>query len=103
MARDLLILGAGELGLILTRSAQKHGLTVTVIDGYADAPAMREADFWHVIDLSDSIALETAVKKIKPDFIIREIESVSTDFLGNLEEQGFKVYPNTNAIKTSCD
>jgi len=103
MAGDLLILGAGELGLMLTRSAQKHGLTVTVIDGYADAPAMREADFWHVIDLSDSIALETAVKKIKPDFIIREIESVSTDFLGILEEQGFKVYPNTNAIKTSCD
>ncbi len=38
MARTLLILGAGEIGLMLTRSAKKHGLTVTVIDEYADAP-----------------------------------------------------------------
>ncbi len=99
MQQKLLLLGAGELGLMLTRSAKKHGLHVVAVDHYENAPAMHEAHNWHLADLRNNNRLLEIINREKPNYIIPEIETVSSEFLVELEKSGRMIYPNANAIK----
>lgn len=95
--RKILLLGAGELGKELVISLKRLGQTVIAVDRYAGAPAMQVADGFEVINMLDGAALETVVRKHKPDLIVPEIEAIRTEKLLEFEKRGFTVIPSAEA------
>lgn len=96
-ATKFLLLGAGELGKEVAIEAQRLGVEVIAVDRYANAPAMQIAHRSHVISMLDPIELRKVIELEKPDFIVPEIEAISTQTLVELEQEGFHVVPTANA------
>ncbi|AWB82684.1 formate-dependent phosphoribosylglycinamide formyltransferase [Corynebacterium yudongzhengii] len=93
-ATTVLLLGSGELGRELTLSFQRLGLEVHAVDRYADAPAHQVAQYQYVADISDTDQVRSLIRRIRPDFIVPEIESVAVDALIEIEEStGVHVVP----------
>lgn len=97
-ATKAMLLGSGELGREVVIELKRLGLEVVAVDKYADAPAMQVADRSYVISMLDADALESVVRKEKPDFIVPEVEAIATKKLLELEKDGFKVVPTANAV-----
>lgn len=95
--KKIMLLGAGELGKEFTISAKRLGLYVIAVDRYKRAPAMQVADEFEVIQMLDGQALENAVAKHQPDFIVPEIEAIRTEKLKEFEKQGITVVPTAEA------
>lgn len=93
----ILLLGSGELGKEFTIAAKRLGLTVIAVDRYANAPAMQVADGHEVIDMLDGSALESIVRKHRPQLIVPEVEAIRTAKLAEFEEQGIFVVPSAKA------
>lgn len=98
LPKTLMLLGSGELGKEVTLSAQRLGLKVIAVDRYHGAPAMHAAQSFEVIDMLDPDQLLNVVRKHQPDFILPEIEAISTSTLLDLEKQGFFVAPSARAV-----
>jgi phosphoribosylglycinamide formyltransferase 2 len=96
-ATKFLLLGSGELGKEVAIEAQRLGVEVIAVDRYANAPAMQVAHRSHVISMLDGDALRAVIEKEKPDFIVPEIEAISTSTLVKLEQEGYRVVPTANA------
>ena len=73
----LLLLGSGELGKEILIESQRLGCKTVAVDKYEDAPAMQVADESFVLNMSDKESLKNLILKLKPDFVIPEIEAVS--------------------------
>ena len=99
----ILLLGSGELGREFTISAKRLGARVVACDAYDDAPAMQVADDREVFSMLDAEALRTAVEKHQPDHIVPEIESIRTEVLAELEEEGFNVVPSARAAQLTMN
>jgi phosphoribosylglycinamide formyltransferase 2 len=93
----LLLLGSGELGKEVVISAKRLGCRVVAVDSYAGAPAMQMADESEVINMLDGDAVEAAVRKHRPDYVVPEIEAIRTERLLKLEADGFRVIPSARA------
>lgn len=96
-ATKLLLLGSGELGKEVAIEAIRLGVYVIAVDRYANAPAMQVAHEAHVINMLDGDALKGLILRLKPDYIVPEIEAIATDKLLELENEGFNVIPNARA------
>ncbi|NNC47566.1 MAG: formate-dependent phosphoribosylglycinamide formyltransferase [Sphingomonas sp.] len=83
----ILLLGSGELGKEFVISCQRLGCHVVACDSYDGAPAMQVADDREVFSMLDGEALQKAVQKHRPDYIVPEIEAIRTQTLVELEEQ----------------
>jgi phosphoribosylglycinamide formyltransferase 2 len=94
----MLLLGSGELGKEVVIEAQRLGIEVIAVDRYENAPAHLVANRSYVIDMKDKAAVLEVVRKEEPDFILPEIEAISIEALFELEEQGFNVIPNAEAV-----
>ena len=92
-----MLLGSGELGKELVIALQRLGQHVVAIDSYPDAPAMQVAQEFEVINMLDGDALDSIVKKHRPDIIIPEVESIRTERFYAYEEQGIHVVPSAKA------
>ncbi|MEM3947653.1 MAG: formate-dependent phosphoribosylglycinamide formyltransferase [Metallosphaera sp.] len=99
-SKKIMILGSGELGKEMIIEAQRLGIETVAVDRYDMAPAMHVAHRKYVIDMLNQNALKGIVKRESPDAVIAEIEAIDTDALLDLEEQGFRIVPNANAVKT---
>lgn len=97
-ATKAMLLGSGELGREVVIELKRLGLEVVAVDKYADAPAMQVADRSYVISMLDADALESVIRREKPDFIVPEVEAIATKKLLELEKDGFKVVPTANAV-----
>ena len=86
--KKILLLGSGELGKEFVIAAQRLGQHVIACDSYAGAPAMQVADECEVFSMLDGEALETVVRKHKPDIIVPEIEAIRTEKLYDFEKEG---------------
>ncbi|APG27400.1 phosphoribosylglycinamide formyltransferase 2 [Syntrophotalea acetylenivorans] len=102
-ATKILMLGSGELGKEVVIEAQRFGIEVVAVDRYADAPAMQVAHRSHVIDMLDREALSQVIKQEKPDFIVPEIEAINTEYLLELEKEGFNVIPTARATNLTMN
>jgi phosphoribosylglycinamide formyltransferase 2 len=96
-ATKVVLCGAGELGKELTIELQRLGVEVIAIDRYPNAPAMQVAHRSHVIDIRDKNALYEVIKNENPTFIVPELESIATEALLELENEGFCVIPTASA------
>lgn len=97
VATRFLLLGAGELGKEVAIEAQRLGVEVIAVDRYANAPAMQVAHRSHVISMLDGEALRRVIEAEQPDFIVPEIEAISTSTLVQLESEGYHVVPTARA------
>ena len=87
-AVKVMLLGSGELGKEVIISLQRLGVEVIAVDRYPDAPGHQVAHRFHVIDMTDSMALTALIEKEKPDLVVPEIEAIATPALVALEERG---------------
>ncbi len=95
--KKILLLGSGELGKEFVIAAQRKGQYVVACDSYAGAPAMQVADECEVFSMLDGAALESAVRKHRPDIIVPEIEAIRTEKLYDFEREGIQVVPSARA------
>lgn len=98
-----LLLGSGELGKEVAIELLRLGITVVACDRYDNAPAMQVAQKKAVINMRDPKALRELVLKVRPDYIIPEIEAIATDQLVQLEKEGFHVVPSANAANVTMN
>ena len=96
-AKKVLLCGSGELGKELAIELQQLGVEVIACDKYPNAPAMQVAHQCHVFDMTDGKQLRTIIEQEQPDLIVPEIESIATDTLLELEQEGFTVIPTARA------
>lgn len=102
-ATRVMLLGSGELGKEVAIECQRLGIEVIAVDRYADAPAMHVAHRAHVINMLDAAELKALVLAEKPDFIVPEIETIATDMLIELEQQGQHVVPCARAARLTMN
>lgn len=98
-----LLLGSGELGKEVAIELMRYGIDVTACDRYDNAPAMQVAQHKVTINMRDAKELETLITTLKPDYIIPEIEAISTETLVELEEKGYNVVPSAHAANITMN
>lgn len=96
--KKILLLGSGELGREFVIAAKRAGQYVIACDRYEQAPAMQVADECEVLSMLDGEALETVVRKHRPDIIVPEIEAIRTERLFSFEQEGIQVVPSARAV-----
>jgi phosphoribosylglycinamide formyltransferase 2 len=99
----LMMLGSGELGKEVVIEAMRLGVYVIACDRYENAPAMQVAHESYVFNMLDGAVLRDIIEKVKPDFIVPEIEAIATDTLIELEKEGYNVIPNARATKLTMN
>ena len=99
----LLLLGSGELGKEILIESQRLGCKTIAVDKYADAPAMQVADESFVLNMSDKDSLKNLILKLKPDFVVPEIEALSIEALKEIEEEGIKIVPNARTVEMTMN
>jgi phosphoribosylglycinamide formyltransferase 2 len=92
-----ILLGSGELGKEVAIELKRYGIEVIAVDNYPNAPAMQIADRNHIISMQDPKLLREVIEKEKPDYIIPEVEAISTKTLLELEGEGFNIIPSAKA------
>ncbi|MEW8323968.1 MAG: formate-dependent phosphoribosylglycinamide formyltransferase [Candidatus Thiodiazotropha taylori] len=102
-ATKILFCGSGELGKEVVIELQRYGCEVIACDRYENAPAMQVADRAYTFSMLDGDALREVIEKEKPDYIVPEIEAISTDTLVELEAEGFNVIPTANAARLTMN
>ncbi len=95
------ILGGGQLGAMLIRHAIDFGLSVSVMDGDADAPCSRYTSSFFCGDPASYEAVMEFGAGL--DVITIEKEAVNIDALRQLEKQGVKVFPTPDTIEIIQD
>lgn len=102
-ATKALLCGSGELGKEVVIELMRLGVEVIAVDRYINAPAMQVAHRSYVISMLDGDALRAVIEQEKPDYIIPEIEALSTDSLVTLEAEGYNVVPTANAARLTMN
>lgn len=90
-ATTVLLLGSGEIGKELTIAFQRLGLEVHAVDRRPDAPAHQVAQYQYVADVSDPEQVRSLVRRVRPDFVVPEIESAAVEVLEEIERAGSAV------------
>ncbi|MBV1879738.1 MAG: formate-dependent phosphoribosylglycinamide formyltransferase [Pseudomonadales bacterium] len=103
VATRALICGSGELGKEVVIELQRYGVEVIAVDRYANAPAMQVAHRSYVLSMLDGAALREVIEKEQPDYIIPEIEAISTETLLALEAEGYNVVPSARATQLTMN
>jgi 5-(carboxyamino)imidazole ribonucleotide synthase len=91
------ILGGGQLGRMLLQAAANYTVETYVMEKEARCPAAHLCHHFVLGDIQDFDSVYNFGKNL--DAITIEIEAVNVEALAQLESEGVKVYPNTNAIK----
>ena len=99
----VMLLGSGELGRELTISFKKLGVIVYACDKYPNAPAMQIADYSLVFPMTDGALLKENIEKVRPDYIIPEIEAIHIETLIEMEAKGYNVVPNARAVQITMN
>lgn len=95
------ILGGGQLGAMLIRSAIDYGLEIAVLDTNTDAPAAR---YTNAFVCGDPDNYDDVIEFGKQcDIVTIEKEAVNTAALQYLRDNGTKVYPSPELIATIQD
>lgn len=102
-ATKVLLCGSGELGKEVVIELQRYGCEVIACDRYEHAPAMQVADRSYAFPMLDGAELRRVIEREKPDYIVPEIEAISTDTLVELEKEGFNVIPTANATRLTMN
>jgi len=95
------VLGGGQLGRMLIQSAINYNIDIHILDPDKNAPCKDIAQRFTQGKLTDFDTVYNFGKDC--DVITIEIESVNTDALIKLQEEGKKVFPQPHIIKLIQD
>ncbi|MBL0308377.1 MAG: 5-(carboxyamino)imidazole ribonucleotide synthase [Bacteroidetes bacterium] len=95
------ILGGGQLGRMLLQAATKYSVETFVLESGKNPPAASLANHFVEGDIKDYAAVYRFGKMV--DVLTIEIENVNLEALFKLEEEGLKIYPRPQALKTIKD
>lgn len=99
--KKIAVLGGGQLGRMLIRSAIDFNIEVAILDPNPDAPCKKNATEFEVGDLNDFDTVYNFGKKY--EVITIEIEQVNTKALQKLSDEGKKVFPQPCIIEMVQD
>ena len=100
----VMLLGAGELGKEVIISFQRLGVEVVAVDRYQNAPGHQVAHRTYVIDMTNEKQLRQTIQKEKPHYIVPEIEAINTDFLSEVDSEGYsKIIPSLKAVQLTMN
>ncbi|WP_300369070.1 formate-dependent phosphoribosylglycinamide formyltransferase [Hydrogenimonas sp.] len=99
----IMLLGSGELGKEVAIEAQRLGIEVIAVDRYPQAPAHQVAHEAHVIDMQNKEEVLDLIRRVRPDYILPEIEAISIAALFEAEKEGFHVIPNAEAVNKTMN
>lgn len=107
-ATKVMLCGAGELGKETAIELQRLGIEVIALDRYENAPAMQVAHRSYVLSMTDGAALREVIEQEMPDFIVPEIEALSTATLAEIEKNGVRgkpvtVVPSAKAVQLTMN
>ena len=91
------ILGGGQLGRMLLQEAANYPVETWVMENDAECPAAHLCRHFVKGDIRDFDAVYAFGKQV--DSLTIEIENVNIEALEKLEQEGTRVFPNTNALK----
>lgn len=94
------IFGGGQLGRMLSKSAQKLGFKVHIYDPHTDTPAGRISNFKSAAQYEEMAAIARFAKDC--DVITYEFENIPTITV-SAAQQFTPVYPNVKALETAQD
>ena len=97
-SKTLGILGGGQLGKMLLYTTRKWDIKTSVLDPKENAPARLACDSFTKGDLTNFQAVYDFGKKV--DVLTIEIEKVNVKALEKLAQEGVKVYPQPQVLKT---
>lgn len=103
-ALRVLLLGSGELGKELAIAFTRLGVEVHAADRYQNAPAHQVAPYSYALDMTDGKQVDFLVRKVRPHFIIPEIEAIATDTLEKIAASSqVTVIPTAHATRLTMD
>lgn len=103
-ATRVLLLGSGELGKEVAIAFQRLGVEIHAADRYDNAPAHQVAHAAYTIDMTDPNAVKELVDKLRPQFVVPEIEAIATEALADIEEAGVAtVIPTARATQLTMN
>ncbi|MDX5404055.1 MAG: 5-(carboxyamino)imidazole ribonucleotide synthase, partial [Bacteroidota bacterium] len=91
------ILGGGQLGKMLLTETRKYDIRTKVLDPSADAPGRLSCNQFVQGDFKDFDTVYSFGKDVQ--YLTIEIESVNTDALEKLRDEGVSVNPSPEVIK----
>ena len=92
------ILGGGQLGKMLLYDCRRYDIFTKIMDPNKNAPCSKIADEFIVGDLTNYNDVINFCENV--DVITVEIENVNVDALEFLENNGKKVFPSSNTLRT---
>jgi len=92
------ILGGGQLGKMMLNDTRKFDIKTYVLDPSNEAPCKIACNHFTKGDLMDFETVYNFGKQV--DVLTFEIENVNVDALEKLENEGLKVYPSSNNLRT---
>tara|TARA_R110002051_G_scaffold321275_1_gene408511 strand:- start:467 stop:1621 length:1155 start_codon:yes stop_codon:yes gene_type:complete len=92
------ILGGGQLGKMMLYETRKFDIHTKVLDPSEEAPCKISCNEFQQGDLMDYDTVYSFGKKV--DVLTIEIENINLDALEQLEEEGIKVYPPSQTLRT---
>ncbi|HEW64040.1 formate-dependent phosphoribosylglycinamide formyltransferase [Fervidicoccus fontis] len=99
----VMLLGSGELGKEISIEAQRLGAETIAVDRYDFAPAMHVSSKRYIVDMMNKEAIKALAYRERPDVIIPEVEAISFEALEELEDEGFEVIPNSDAVRIAMN
>lgn len=92
------ILGGGQLGKMMLYETRKFDIHTKVLDPSAEAPCKISCNEFQQGDLMDYDTVYNFGKKV--DVLTIEIENINLDALEQLEQDGIKVFPPSQTLRT---
>ena len=92
------ILGGGQLGKMMLYETRKFDIHTKVLDPSEEAPCKISCNEFKQGDLMDYDTVYNFGKNV--DVLTIEIENINLDALEQLEEEGIKVYPPSQTLRT---
>jgi 5-(carboxyamino)imidazole ribonucleotide synthase len=92
------ILGGGQLGRMLLQAAANYEVETHVLENDAECPAAHLCSYFTRGDIRDFDAVYHFGKSL--DALTIEIENVNVDALEKLQQEGVKVYPHPEVLRT---
>ena len=92
------ILGGGQLGRMLLQTAANYPVITHVMENDENCPAAHLCHHFTKGDINNFDAVYNFGKNL--DCLTIEIESVNTEALEKLQQEGVKIYPQPQALKT---
>src|SRR5690242_13095932 len=100
----VMLLGSGELGKEVIIALQRLGIETIAVDRYSKAPGHQVAHRYHVINMTDGVALRKLIELEHPDVIVPEIEAIDTAMLMEIEGLGMaRIIPTARAAQLTMN